>query len=406
MRPFTVETRRTSNADDMALRALRFFLDASHPESGLTLDRTKNMLGSAGQTRIASIAATGYAVTAFCIGVHYGWLDRRTATQRIERVLTTVETKLSGKAGFYYHFIDWETGAREWNSELSSIDTALLQLGLIMAANVFGGDIAKRVNAILAKTDWQWMQNRSAVDPADVCVSMGWKPESGFLDSRWDHYDESPYLYILALGAQSPHRLPASTWKNWKTTPDPKTGLYEPIGPIFWSQMTAGYVNLKGQRDSAGRDLWMIWQRSHAHHIRFCKEQSGRYKTYRDGVFGINACDQPPPVGYGAQEAVDGRHDGTIAPTAILAARMFDRAAADKALTSLHAHVGKQAYGPYGFPNALNEDKNWIDPDVLGLDLGMAICGYANARDGYIWKTFTKHTVVQAGLRAMGYSGK
>jgi len=173
MRPFTVETRRTSIPDDMALRALRFFLDASHPESGLTLDRTKNMLGSAGQTRIASIAATGYAVTAFCIGVHYGWLDRRTATQRIERVLTTVETKLNGKAGFYYHFIDWETANREWNSELSSIDTALLQLGLIMAANVFGGTIAERVNSILTKTDWQWMQNRKPGEASDVCVSMG-----------------------------------------------------------------------------------------------------------------------------------------------------------------------------------------------------------------------------------------
>ena len=110
----------------MALRALRFFLDASHPESGLTLDRTNNTLGSAGQTRIASIAATGYAITAFCIGIHYGWLDRRTAVSRIERVLTTIETTLDGKAGFYYHFIDWETGKREWNSELSSIDTALL----------------------------------------------------------------------------------------------------------------------------------------------------------------------------------------------------------------------------------------------------------------------------------------
>ena len=47
----------------MALRALRFFLDASHPESGLTLDRTNNTLGSAGQTRIASIAATSTRAT-------------------------------------------------------------------------------------------------------------------------------------------------------------------------------------------------------------------------------------------------------------------------------------------------------------------------------------------------------
>ena len=132
MRTKILQKPAVTAGDDMAQRALRFFLDASHPETGLTLDRTKNVLGSAGQTRIASTAATGYAVTAFCIGVHYGWLERRTATERIERVLTTIETTLDGKAGFYYHFIDWETGKREWNSELSSIDTALLQLGLLL----------------------------------------------------------------------------------------------------------------------------------------------------------------------------------------------------------------------------------------------------------------------------------
>ena len=85
---------------------------------------------------------------------------------------------------------------------------------------------------------------------------------------------------------------------------------------------------------------------------------------------------------------------------------MFDQAAAGKALVSLHTHAGKQTYGPYGFPNALNEDKNWLDPDVLRLGLGIATCDYANAWDGTIWKTFTKHTIVTAGLRAMGYSGK
>ena len=392
--------------DDIAKRALKFFLDASHPKTGLTLDRTPNIAGSPGKTNIASTAATGYAITAFCIGTHYGWLDRKTAIVRIHRVLDTLQGGIEGKSGFYYHFINWETGARAWNCELSSIDTALLQMGLLTAAAYFGGSIAQKIDGILRRTEWVWMQNLATDSPDDSCLSMGWKPESGFLESRWNHYDESLFLYILAMGAPGKHIIPISTWKNWKTEAHPETGLFTPVGPLFWSQMTAGYINLAEKHDRYGRDFWSVWKRSHAYHITFCARESRHYKTYREGVFGINACDQPPPVGYGAQEPLPGRHDGTIAPTAMVASSIFDKLAAMQGLSALRNRLGDKAYGYYGFANAVNEDKGWIDPDVLGLDLGMAITCYANSRDRFIWNLLAKQAMIQRGLKAMGMTPK
>lgn len=377
--------------EQLAQRAVRFFWHESHPETGLTKDRAKNLARQDDYT-VASVAATGYALSALAIGASHGWLSMEQARQRTLLTLHFLSESIGQEHGFFYHFLDWRNGKRVWSCELSSIDSALLFLGALAAGRYFGGECAELADALVARADWRWMQNGAAT----LAPSMGWKPESGFLSARWSGYTEACYLYLLALGSPV-HPLPQASW-------DALTFTENPAVPIFWAQMTPGYVALKGMHDRQGRDWWGIFQRSHEHHVAFCARNAERFLTYREGVWGINACDQPPPVGYGAQEARDGAHDGTVAPTAAMAGILFVPDASRKALSTLQRRFGPRLTGRYGLSNALNADKDWFDSDVLGIDLGMALLAWENSRTGLIWRLVGEHPYLKAGLRTAGFT--
>jgi len=311
--------------DNIAHRAVAFFYNESHPETGLTKDRAKNPGNLKDEYTVASIAATGYALAALCIGAERHWLSHQTAEARALLTLRFIKDKLPSEHGFHYHFVDWRNGERVWKCELSSIDSTLMVKGALVAGRYFGGEAARLADAIFARMDWHWMQDRKPGDPADTLLSMGWKPESGFLDGRWAQYDEASYLYLLAMGAPE-YALPPSVWEKWQvgeTTLDGYKILGQP-GPLFFVQMTPAYFDLRGQKDSLGRDWWKNFENTHGANHRYCARNAGKYKTYSDAIWGITACDQPPDKpgegnGYGADEPVDGRNRGTVAPTAALA---------------------------------------------------------------------------------------
>ncbi len=364
---------------ETARRAFRFFWEQSHPQTGLTKDRAKND-GSKDTYSVCSSAATGYALAALPIGVKNKWVSKSEAEARALLTLRFVSEKLDGTHGFYYHFTDWSTGKRVWDCELSSIDTCLLVLGAVAAGEYFEGECRTLANRLLSQMDWRWMQN----GPEVMAPTMGWKPESGFLEARWAGYSEALYRYLLGLAGS----LPQASWDSWKD----EIG----IGPLFFAQMTPGYYDLKGKRDTHKRDWWKGYEKVHKTHVAFCAKHP---TLYPDGLFGINACDQPPPVGYGAQEPVEGRHDGTICPTAILAAMLFVPKDAQRALKALEKRVQP---GTYGWPNAVNFSKNWTDTDVLGIDLGMALLALENRQSKLIWKLLHKNEQIRRGLSRAG----
>lgn len=375
----------TKLADEASRRAFLFFWNESHPQTGLTKDRAKT-LESFDEYTVASVAATGYALAALAIGAERGWKSKSEARARALLTLRFVHDKLKNVRGFHYHFVDWKTGARLWECELSSIDTSLLVLGALVAGSYFGGECQTLADAIHSRLDWRWMQNgdeRSA-------PSMGWKPDSGFLGARWSGYSEALYLYLLGLSGN----LPDAAWDAWNFP------LTDNPTPIFWTQMWSGFFDLRKKKDSHGRDWRAGALSAHQQHVGFCKKHP---KLYPNGLFGINACDQPPPVGYGAQEPAEGRHDSTIAPTAILAASAFVPEAAEKALKTLESYKNR-AWGRYGFSNAINPSKGWFDRDTLGIDLGMALLLLENKRSGLIWKILESHPALRRGRLRAGFA--
>jgi hypothetical protein len=305
-------------------RAFDFFWNETHPETGLTKDREKNHDGpDAGKSTVASIASTGYMLATLPIGVEHGWITRQQGYDRALKTLQYIHDKLPSVHGFYYHFVDWRTGQRVWNSELSSIDSALLALGGLAAGEYWPNTHVHRLaEQIAGRMDWPWMQTDGGAKPQEMAPSMGWDPKKGFLKSRWSGYNESAFLYFLALGTPGDHALPRRSWDAWtfKATKVEGQTVFGGPAPIFMAQMTPGFFDLRGMRDRRQRDWWTAWKNAHLADQAYCARSSSN-KTYAAGFWAINASDEPN--GYGADSPMDGRNSGTVSPTGMLAGLLF-----------------------------------------------------------------------------------
>ena len=386
-------------------RAFDFFWNESDPKTGLTKDRARNLPGKRDTYTVASIAATGYALAALPVGVSHGWVSRKDGYARALTTLRFVHDKLESHHGFYYHFVDKTTGARVWNCELSSIDTALLLMGARVAGDYWHGTEAQRLaDDLTDRVDWPWMQTDGGRKPQETAPSMGWKPDSGFLPARWQGYNEAFFLYCLALGSRT-YPLSPTAWDHWSVEQATLEG-YRVFGgpePLFMAQMASGYIDVHGQQDRQGRDWWGGWRNAHLADQAYCARNPEGRKTYAAGFWGISANDQPPPVGYGANAPAVGRDDGTASPTAMLAGVIFTPVQSKKALTDLWRKHGNHLWGRYGFSNAFNIDKNWYDTDVIGIDLGMMLVATENMHTGLVWRLMSRDPVIEKGLRAAGF---
>lgn len=386
----------TQLLDTVEHKAFAFFWNETDPKTGLTKDRARNFARQKDAYTVASIASVGYALASLPIAAERGWVKKSDAYGRALVTLRFVHDQLPNVHGFYYHFVDMKTGARVWKCELSSIDTALLALGALEAGQYWPKtEVQKLAAEIYERMDFEWMKNGGAT------LTMGWKPDSGFLDARWKGYSEASYLYFLALGSPT-HALPASAWEAWDVQTAALEGL--PVlggpNPIFMAQMTPGYFHLKGMRDSAGRDWWTLWINAHKADRAYCKRNPEARKTYADGFWGITASDRPG--GYGANEPQNGKNDGTVAPTAMLSAFCLAPELAKPALNLLWTQR-QNLWGEYGFSNAFNLDRNWFDPDVIGIDLGMMLLSIENHRTGLPWRLMQSHPAVRHGLKTAGF---
>ena len=370
--------------DTVQRRAFDFFWNETDPATGLTKDREINSPAPR-KYRVASIAATGYMLAALPIAVERHWISKAAAYKRCVTSLRFIHDRMPNVHGFYYHFVDWKTGARVWNCEISSIDTALLAMGALTAGEYWPHTKAHRLAACLAAyMDWNWLRTNGNTIPSEPAPSMGWDPKKGFIAARWKGYSEAAYLYLLALGTTPPYGLPRSSWNRWAFPTVVQEGfpVFGGPSPLFMAQMTPCYYDLRGLRDRQGRDWWTAWKNAHLADQAYCARSIGN-RTYGAGFWGINASDQPG--GYGADSPADDHNTGTVSPTAMLAAMVFTPESSAKALTALGTFRAK-IWGRYGFSNAFNIDRDWYGPDVIGIDLGMMLLMTENARSGLIWR--------------------
>ena len=430
--------------DDLEQRTFAFFRDTTPQDTGLAPDRWPNL-------SFASIAAVGFSLSAHVIGAGQGWIPHEQARNLVLNTLRFFRDApqgpgargTAGYRGFYYHFIDTGTGERFGTCELSTVDTALLLMGVLHAAAYFGGnhahevEIRRTAETLTERVDWPWAQHR----PPSIC--HGWHPESGFIANDWKGYNEAMLVYLLALGSPGRTVRPdaweawCSTYaESWQTFHD-HTHLH--FAPLFGHQYTHCWVDFRGIRDAAmrerGFDYFENSRRATLAQRAYAQANPLGWAGYGGDIWGITACDGPADVhrlwrgelrrfrSYAGRGA-GGHHtwdDGTLAPTAALGSLPFAPEVVVPALRALRRQYGQAIYAKYGFVDSFNPSFHytdvallhgrlvpglgWVDTDHLGIDQGPIALMAANHRRDEVWRLMRGDAQMQRGLQRAGFRG-
>jgi hypothetical protein len=391
----------SSLRDDPLLEELergnfRFFWEQANPETGLVRDRCN--VRQPNKSDLASIAATGFGLTALCIGEKREFITRAAGQARVLDSLRFIWKKLPHHRGFFYHWADINTGQRIWDSEVSSVDTALLLCGILTCRQHFmHPEIHELASEIYNRVDWNWLSEDTPVLP------HGWTPESGFLQYRWDDYSEMMMMYLLGLGSEV-HPLPAKAWDSWKRSTFEYNGIryIGSFAPLFIHQYSQAWFDFRGKRDRYA-DYFKNSIIATDVHRRFCLDLAKQFPDYGDDLWGITASDSAKGyAGWGGPPST-GPIDGTIVPCAAGGSLPFQPDQTMRVLRNIKDRYGQKTWSDYGFVDAFNPLTNWYDTDVIGIDTGITMVMVENARTAFVWDTFMKNPEAKRAMERAGF---
>uniref|UniRef100_UPI0035CAFFF6 glucoamylase family protein n=1 Tax=uncultured Sphingomonas sp. TaxID=158754 RepID=UPI0035CAFFF6 len=430
--------------DDIEERTFRWFWETGNPANGLVPDSWPD-------PAFCSIAAVGFALTAYPVGAERGWITRAEARARTLATLRFFDRApqgegsdgVSGYKGFFYHFLHMDSGLRFHDVELSSVDSTLLFLGMLFAAEYYDQDnpdereIGRLARAIYERADWEWFRRDK---PA---ISMGWYPGKGFLERGWDGYNEGMMVNLLALGSPT-HPVGPDLWDAW-CAPYPQcwrgSGATRRLAfaPMFGHQYSQMWIDFRGIRDpamrAAGLDYFENSRRETWAQRAYAVRNPMRWDGYGRDIWGLTASAGPADVqhdvngvtrsfrSYSARGPIDepdGYDDGTIAPTAAIGSLAFAPEIVVPATLAMHRRYGDWLYGKYGFYDAFNPSfrtpepiqrgavdpvRGWVSQNYLGIDQGPILGAIANARDGFVWRVMRRSAPIRRGLQRAGFTG-
>jgi hypothetical protein len=407
--PVQVSATRTAQdeefLEDLERRSFQYFMEQSDPQTGLVLDRarTDGSIHDEQHRNTASIAATGFGLTALCIAAERGWMKRDEARERVRSSLRFFSERAPHKRGWFYHWMDWRTGARAWQSEVSSIDTALLLGGILAARQYFRDDaeIVRLATRIYERVDFPWMLNGHP-----TLLSHGWKPESGFLGPRWDTYTEDASLYLLGIASPT-HAISPLSWHALKRARVRYAG-YSYITtrnvPLFMHQYAHLWIDFRGRRERRRKiDYFENSAAATRAHRIFCLRLALVFpKSYSENIWGISASDSVKGyVAWGGPPR-DPSIDGTVVPTAPGGSLQFTPDISLPALRAMKERFGEKIYGRYGFVDAFNPTTGWVGPDVIGINVGPILLSAENLRTGNVWRWFMQNAEIPRALSLVG----
>jgi hypothetical protein len=391
--------------EDLSHRAFLFFREQADPRTGLVLDRahTDGAPYPPGDDHhnVASSASTGFGLTALCIAASRKWIEPAEARERVRATLRFYANRAEEFHGWFYHWADAETGARRWNSEVSTIDTALLLAGILTARAAFGDDaeIVRLATKIYDRVDFTWM-----LDARTGRLSHGWRPETGFLKTTWDTYSEHLILDLLAVGSVT-HPVSPRVWRAWQRERITYAGYtYITGGPLFIHQYSHAWVDFRGRRESwyPFTDYFANSVAATRAHKQFCLALAQEFPGYTENVWGITASDSARGyVAWGGPPR-DPAIDGTVVPSAAGGSLMFTPDICVPALREMRARFGERAYGHYGFADAFNPTTGWVDGDVIGINVGITLLSAENLRTGNVWRWFMRNREIVRAMKRVG----
>lgn len=430
---------------DTQLRTFKFFWETTDATRGLAPDY-------APEASPASIAAMGFALTAIPIGVEHGWVTRAQATERVLNTLAFLRDAPQGSAtqgvtgyhGFYYHFLEMNSGTRFHDSELSSIDTALLLMGARACAQYFNGSdgnetsIRTITDELCERVEWRWFQNGTP----GIC--LGWRPETGFMTTNWHGYNEAIPLFLLALGSTA-NAVGPEAWADWLSTYPQSWGTLEGIehltfGPLFGHQYTQVWVDMQGIKDpymsAKGLDYFENSRRAVLSQRAYASANPLAWQGYGADIWGLSASDGPADAilsyrgesrqfhtyaGRGVNlNSANNYDDGTLTPTAPIGSLPFAPELAKPAIAAMYQRYGSAIYGRYGFLDSYNPSfqydvplqsgrlvsgLGWVDTRYYGINQGPIVAMIENQRSELFWRLSRTDPVLRRGLTRAGFTG-
>ncbi len=407
-----------------------YYLHETNPDNGLVRDKTE-------PAAPCSIAAVGLGLAAMPVVVERGIIIRKFAAKIARRQLRELvdlpqgpKPDAAGHKGFFYHFLDIDTGRRVWNCELSTLDSAFLFAGVLTCATYFDGDtedeaeVRRLADALYCRADWDWARNGGPT------LTHGWKPESGFLPYRYEGYDEGLLLYLLALGSPT-HPLPPESYAAYCATYQWKEIYGRELlysGPLFTHQLSHLWVDFRGIRDAfmrqRGSDYFENSRQATFVQQEYAVHNPLEFEGYGEHCWGFTACDGPGWIkravngverefhGYIARGAPFGPDDGTVAPWVVVASLPF---APEIVIPTVRqfARLNLGMTAPYGFKPSFNQTFKvedsvtgwWVTPHHFGIDQGPVVLMTENYRSGLIWDIMRRCPAVITGLRRAGFTG-
>lgn len=386
--------------DEIERASFDFFWNEASPKTGQVKDRA---LANGNDSRtMSSIAATGFGLTSLSIADRRGYRKSPEILERVRTTLRFIANDLHNEHGFFFHFIHMETGERWEKCELSSIDSSILLCGVLTARQYFADrEIKDLATKIYQRVDWPWMLNGGKT------FSMGWLPESGFLNVRWDHYSELMMIYLLAMGSPT-HPVDPSSWDAWTRPKITYQGIEYISGndPIFTHQYSQAWFDFRNKRDAYANYFENSVKATRAHKL-FCLSLRDRFPSYSEDLWGISASDYVKGYtawgGPNARGGPIGPVDGSITPCATGGSLAFLFDDCMRVLRNLRGPFGEKVWTKYSFRDAFNPLTNWYDPDVLGIDLGITLLMAENHRTGFVWEQFMKNPEAQKGMQLAGF---
>jgi hypothetical protein len=410
--------------DRLQRGAFAYITDYANVQNGLIADTSRS--GSP-----CSIAVVGFALSCYPVAVERGWMSRAAAAAQTLKTLNFFWSSpqsdgpdATGFKGFYYHFLDMNSGRRVWQCELSLVDTALLVAGILTAGRYFDGDEAEAEirtlsDALYRRVDWQWAQN------GQQTASQGWKPECGFLHYGWEGYNEATIVYVLGIGSPT-HPLSTTSFTGWTSTYQWENLLGDDVlysGPLFTHLFSHAWIDFRCIRDQFMREKHSDYFENSKHAIALHREYGARnprgYKGYGRDLWGITAGDGPGNremressrdrrfFGYMSRGVPYGPDDGTIAPWAMLATLPFGPESALRGTRNLlraYPQVCNNDRFSSGFnPTLAARGDGWLSEGWYGLDQGLLVMMIENYRSGLIWKITRECAVIRAGLKGAGF---
>ena len=424
---YPISNDETNLLDSIQHNTFLYFLNEANPENGLVKDRSVSWAP-------VSIAAIGFALPSYAVGVERKWITRGKASQITLNTLNfflnsvqSTDTNATGYKGFYYHFLKVNSGTREWNCELSSVDTGLLMMGIIFARNYFNLDneienkIRLLAGILVDRLDWDLFKMPPTGKYANT-ISMGWDPEEGLHNMGWVGYNEALFLYILAAG--SGMKNVDAAYNSWLVSYDWRTPYpnlsHAAFPPLFGHQFSQTFIDFRGLADKymkeKGIDYFENSRRAAYVQRQYAIDNPHSWVGYDSLCWGISASDGPTEkynfnnkkfFGYAGRGTsgpdLNYFDDGTIAPYAAISSIVFAPEIVIPTIKSFNEKYGKNLWGPYGYFDSFNPTLNWFNKEYIGIDQGPMILMIENFRSGLVWNYVMKDEIIQKGLKRLGF---